>query len=265
MTEELNTHAIRALIEKPSLMRRLFFGCLVPILLVQGLWVRRSVPKIAEAKGPREGVVGRGKPIRILVAGDSSAAGVGAPVQDQALMGCLLSRLAADFTVHWQLIANTGWSTPDLRRFLNTVPETSFDVVLTATGVNDITSRQSLSACLLEQIKLVKLLRERLAARHILISGLPPVHRFPSLPEPLRGCVGDRAKRLDNAIRSWSREQPDCDHIRLDFPVGTENMAPDGFHPGPGIYALWADAAAVVIRARWSRDSERIHRRLRRG
>jgi lysophospholipase L1-like esterase len=252
MSEVLNTQAIQAFIEKPSLMRRLFFGCLVPILLAQGLWVRQSVPKLAEAQGPREGVAGSGKPIRILVAGDSSAAGVGAPVQAKALMGCLLSRLAADFTVHWKLVANTGWSTPDLRRFLDTVPETSYDVVLTATGVNDITSRQSTIACLLEQIKLVELLRERLDARHILISGLPPVHRFPSLPEPLRGCIGDRAKRLDKAIQSWSREQPDCDHIRLDFPVGTENMATDGFHPGPGVYALWAEAAAVVIRARWT-------------
>ncbi|WP_372680808.1 SGNH/GDSL hydrolase family protein [Desulfosarcina sp.] len=251
MTEELNKQPIHAFIEKPSLVRRLFFGCLVPILLAQGLWVRQSVPKLAEAKGPRQGVVGSGKPIRILVAGDSSAAGVGAPVQDKALMGCLLSRLAVDFAVHWQLIANTGWSTRDLRLFLDTVPETSYDVVLTATGVNDITSRRSVTVCLRDQIKLVKLLRERLGARQILISGLPPVHRFPSLPEPLRGCIGDRAKRLDKAIQSWSREQPDCDHLRLNFPVGTEYMATDGFHPGPGIYALWAEAAAAVIRARW--------------
>ncbi|WP_319405203.1 SGNH/GDSL hydrolase family protein [uncultured Desulfosarcina sp.] len=251
MTKELNPQAIHAFIEKPSLMRRLSFGCLVPILLAQGFWVRHAVPKIAEAKGPRHGVTGSGKPIRILVAGDSSAAGVGAPIQAQALVGCLLSRLAVDFTVHWKLIANTGWSTPDLRSFLHTVHKTSYDIVLTATGMNDITSRQSMAACLLEQIKLVKLLREKFAVGHVLVSGLPPVHRFPLLPEPLRGFIGDRAKRLDNAIQSWSREQPDCDHIRLDFPVSTGKMAPDGFHPGPGIYALWADAAAVVIRARW--------------
>ncbi|MBR9985415.1 MAG: hypothetical protein KFF68_05850 [Desulfosarcina sp.] len=94
MTEELNTLAILAFVEKPSMRRRLFFGLLVPILLAQGLWVRQSVPKLAEAKGPREGVAGSGKPIRILVAGDSSAAGVGAPVQSKALMGCLLSRMA---------------------------------------------------------------------------------------------------------------------------------------------------------------------------
>jgi hypothetical protein len=139
-----------------------------------------------------------------------------------------------------------------LRGFLHTLPKTGYDIALTATGVNNITSRQSMPACLLEQIKLVTLLREQFSVQHILISGLPPVHRFPSLPEPLRASIGDRAKRLDKAIRSWSREQPDCDYIQLDFPVGVENMASDGFHPGPKIYALWAAEAAELIRARWN-------------
>ena len=112
MTEELNTQAIHAFIEKPSLMRRLFFGFLVPILLAQGLWVRQSVPKLAEAEGPREGVAGTGRPIRILVAGDSSAAGVGAPVQAKALMGCLLSRLAVDFTVALEIDRQYGMVDP---------------------------------------------------------------------------------------------------------------------------------------------------------
>ena len=252
MERELRMQAINKFIEKPSLMRRLKFGSLIPIILAQGLWVRQSVPKLAEANGPREGVSGSGKPISVLIAGDSSAAGVGAPDQAQALVGCLVSLLAADFKVDWKLIANTGWSTPDLRGSLHTLPKTSYDIVLTATGVNDITSRRSISACLLEQIKLVTQLREQFSAQHILISGLPPVYRFPSLPEPLRASIGDRAKRLDKAIRSWSCEQPDCDHIQLDFPVGVENMAPDGFHPGPKIYAMWAAAAAVLIRARWN-------------
>ena len=252
MTEELNMQAINQFIEKPSLMRHLIFGSLFPIILAQAIWIRQSVPKLAEAKGPRKGVSGRGKPIRILIAGDSSAAGVGAPDQAHALVGCLLSQVAADFKFDWQLIANTGWSTTDLRGFLQTLPKTGYDIVLTATGVNDITSRQPMPACLSEQIKLVALLREQFSVQHILISGLPPIHRFPSLPEPLRASIGDRAKRLDNAIRSWSCEQPDCDHIHLDFPVGVENMAPDGFHPGPKIYAMWAAAAAVLIRARWN-------------
>ena len=124
-------------------------------------------------------------------------------------------------------------------------------IALTASGVNDITSRHSLSACLSEQVKLVELLRERFTVRHILISGLPPVHKFPSLPEPLRRYIGARAKRLDAAIRLWTRSQPDCDHIPLNLPVGPESMASDGFHPGPGIYALWGKAAAEMIRDLW--------------
>jgi lysophospholipase L1-like esterase len=252
MGQDLSMQAINQFIEKPSLMRRLKFAGLIPIILAQGIWVRQSVPKLCEANGPREGISGRGRPIRILIAGDSSAAGVGAPDQSQALAGCLVSQLEADFKVDWKLIANTGWSTPKLRGFLHTLPKTRYDIALTATGVNDITSHQSISACLLEQIKLVAQLREQISAQHILISGLPPVDRFPSLPEPLRASIGDRAKRLDRAIRSWSCEQPDCDHIQLDFPVGVENMAPDGFHPGPKIYAMWAAAAAVLIRARWN-------------
>ncbi len=234
-----------------SLIQRLAIGCLFPVMIVQGLWVRLTVPKLAEAEGPREGNEGSGRQLRILVSGDSSAAGVGASTQTKALVGRVVSPLTDAFKVQWKLIASTGWKTAELRQALNTMPSTQFDITLTASGVNDITSRYSLTACLREQVKLVELLRERFAVRHILISGLPPVHKFPSLPEPLRGYIGARARRLDAGIRSWTRKQPDCDHIPLNIPVGPEYMASDGFHPGPGIYTLWGQAAAEMIRDRW--------------
>ena len=239
------------LLDKPSPIQRLAFACLIPLLVVQALWVRRSVPKLPEASGSRDGVAGVGKPLRLLVVGDSSAAGVGAPHQNQALVGCLLAALRGRFRVHWKLLARTGWTTPDLHRALHAEDASPFDVVLTATGLNDITARRSLAACLGEQIRLVDLLRKRWAVQQILISGMPPVHRFPSLPEPLRGCLGDRAKRLDKALQNWSRGQSDCDLVSLDFSLGPENMAPDGFHPGPEIYAWWARAAARHIISRW--------------
>ena len=233
-------------------MDQLVFGCLAPIMVVQGLWVRLRVPKLPEAKGPRAGVSGMGSTLRILVIGDSSAAGVGAHLQDQALAGQLVSRLKDKFKVNWKLIAKTGWSTRELLHYLSAMSSATYDIALTATGVNDITSRKSIRFCLREQIKLVEKLREKFDVPHILMSGLPPVHRFPSLPEPLRSYIGGRAKQLDNAMSAWSSEQSDCDHIRLDFPVGPENMAPDGFHPGPKIYAHWAEAAANMIEKRWS-------------
>ncbi|MDJ0831681.1 MAG: SGNH/GDSL hydrolase family protein [Desulfobacterales bacterium] len=242
---------INGRIEKHSPFQWLIVGGLFPLLICQAIWVRMTVPKLAEAKGPREGIAGRGAPLRILVVGDSSAAGVGVSKQTKALVGQLVSLLTGDFNVYWKLIATTGWTTAELRRILKTVPSIPYDVVLTASGVNDITSRHSVAACLIEQIQLVELLRERFAVQHIIISGLPPVHRFPSLPQPLRWYLGVRAKRLDTAIRTWAGGQPDCEHIPMNFPLDPDDMALDGFHPGAGIYALWGQAAAAIIKKRW--------------
>jgi len=188
----------------------------------------------------------------MLLVGDSSAAGVGVDEQAQALTGQLLKRLADRFRIRWKLIAQTGWSTADTRRALRVIPSTSYDIALAATGVNDITAPHSLAACLKQHVRLVELLRKRFAAGHILISGLPPVGRFPCLPEPLRSSIGERAWRLDHALRFWAREQADCDHIPLDFSVLPEDMASDGFHPGRRIYSLWAESATARIMARWN-------------
>ncbi|NIP82235.1 MAG: SGNH/GDSL hydrolase family protein, partial [Gemmatimonadetes bacterium] len=51
---------------------------LAPILVAQGLFVRWRTTRLPEPPGDREGVTGAGPPLRLLVAGDSAAAGVGA-------------------------------------------------------------------------------------------------------------------------------------------------------------------------------------------
>ncbi|KAB0649370.1 SGNH/GDSL hydrolase family protein, partial [Burkholderia diffusa] len=52
-------------------------AALGPLLLMQGRRVRRVTPRLAEAAGPRDGTAGDGPPLRVLVLGDSAAAGVG--------------------------------------------------------------------------------------------------------------------------------------------------------------------------------------------
>src|SRR5689334_20066239 len=66
---------------------------LVPLLALQGRRVRRVTPRLPEPPGPRAGLAGDGPPLRLLILGDSSAAGVGAPSQDEALSGRLVSEL----------------------------------------------------------------------------------------------------------------------------------------------------------------------------
>ena len=239
---------------KTSLKRRLLNNLLMPLFAIQGVIIRSRIPVLPEAPGHRKGLKGKGKPLSILMAGDSSMAGVGASAQDEALSGELVSILAQRFQVEWELKAGSGWRTSQLLHCLDNHRERKYDVALVSIGINDITSGQSPRESLSDRIRLVELLRQKFSAGHILISGKPPIYKFPALPNPLRWYLDEQAALVDNAIRNWAAGQGDCDYLSLDYSLGAESMASDGFHPGPQIYKNWAETAAGLIIARWATE-----------
>ena len=97
-----------------SLRHALATGALAPVLLAQGRRLRRTVPSLPEPAGARSGASGSGPLLRLLVAGDSAAAGVGAQTQDDALTGRIVAGLAPSFHVRWKLLAFTGAMTVDM-------------------------------------------------------------------------------------------------------------------------------------------------------
>ncbi len=218
-----------------------------PLLLAQGRHVRRTVLKLPEAAGPRAGVAGDGPDLRLLVVGDSAAAGVGAATQEEALSGRIVANLAASSTIHWRVIARTGSTTARTISHLRKIEPDSFDLAVTSLGVNDVTAGRSIRAWIDEQAALVDLLHIKFHVRQVLLSALPPVHLFPSLPQPLRWYLGSQAKRYNRALAAWAPAQPGCSFVALDYPMDVTLMAEDRFHPGPPIYALWAEAVAREI------------------
>ncbi len=217
-----------------------------PVLLMQGLWVRIKTPVLPEAEGPRTGHTGAGPTLRLLVVGDSSAAGVGAALQSQALLGHLTQRLARWHAVQYRLLAQTGATTRDTLKILDDLASERWDVVVTALGVNDVTGQRSETDWLADQQRLIDLLHAKFDPCVILISGLPPVHRFPALPQPLRWHLGRGAQRFDTALKNLTCANAVL-FLPLDFGMRTDQMAPDGFHPGPEIYAEWGRRAAARI------------------
>jgi lysophospholipase L1-like esterase len=219
---------------------------LAPVLIGQAFLVRRTVRLLPEADGPREGQVGNGPPVRLLIIGDSSAAGVGAGTQERALLGQVVGRLAEKRTVHYRLIARSGARTHDALRWLDDL-EGEFDLVVTALGINDITKGTSLETFLRQQSLLWRRLREERSVSLILVSGIPPVGRFPALPHPLRWVVGQRATVFDAALRKRAAGAAGVAVVGFDRPLDPCEMSEDGFHPGPEIYRQWAEA--LVARA----------------
>ena len=225
-----------------------------PLLLAQGLIVRGTTPRLPEPDGAREGRIGAGQPLRLLILGDSAAAGVGVTSQDHALSGQLQRGLAPHFDLEWRLFATTGDRTADALRRLEAAPDLRCDVVLTSLGVNDVTALRSTSAFLDGQRRLIARLRAVHGAQLCLVSGLPPVHAFPALPQPLRWALGRHARRFDTALAAWCATQPDCEHLAFGELPEASMMASDGFHPGAPIYAQWAAHVATRIRAYYARQ-----------
>ena len=119
--------------------RLLSLALLWPVLWLHGRHVRRITPRMPQPPGRRAGTAGRGSLVRLLVAGDSGAAGVGAATQDQALAGDLVRQLSRHHTVESCVLAANGLDSPGLLKLLQDAPSARFDVVVLSMGANDAT------------------------------------------------------------------------------------------------------------------------------
>ena len=213
---------------------------LAPILLVQALQVRNRALILPEAAGPRQASLGQGPDLRLLVLGDSAAAGVGADHQSQALSGQLAAELAGRFTIHWALNAATGATTRAATNTLMSEVTGQFDVAVISLGVNDLTHGVFLRNWQRQLHRLFSVLTDQHGVKLILMSGLPPMGNFPLLPQPLRWVMGRQSRRFDAALASLTAAHPRAVHVPLDLPFDASMMAADGFHPSPPAYHHWA-------------------------
>lgn len=221
---------------------------LAPLLLAQGVYVRRVTPRLPEAPGRRSGVSGVGPALSLLILGDSAAAGVGASSQATALAGRLAEELMADFRVSWQLHAESGVTTNDLVARLAGVAGGRFDVAIVSIGVNDVITGRRTRQWTAALATLLDLLESDFGVRHVLLSALPPMHRFTALPQPLRWCVGLRARRFNDELVRFAGRDGRCAVVSLNYPRDPSFLAPDGFHPGEPAYRHWAAAVAASVR-----------------
>ena len=220
---------------------------LLPVLIGQAIFVVISITKLPEAAGPRSGTVGQGPRLRLLLLGDSSAAGVGATTQDEALLGQVLKPLSAHYTIDYELVAKTGARTKDALGWMQARPPQTYDVVICALGGNDVTKGTSSRAFLQSQTELFDHLQSDRGAQVVVVSALPPVAQFPALPQPLRWVLGRQARSFDGQLRTLVEKRRGCVRFGFDLNLDVSAMASDGFHPGPAAYAAWGKAAAEII------------------
>jgi len=227
---------------------------LSPLLAAQAVLLRRRLPRLPEAAGRREGVAGdaaTAAPLRLLIAGDSSAAGVGVGTQDDALAGQLMRQLLARglHGLHWRLVARSGVTTEQLIDLLLQAAPLHADLAVIVTGVNDLMDQVPSRRAVQARERLANMLRNGHGVRHVAFCPLPPLHQFSSLPQPLRWLAGADARRHNTALRHWVGTRGDVSHVPLNLRLNRGVMASDGFHPGEPVYRQVAIVLADHIHA----------------
>jgi len=226
---------------------------LSPVLMAQVFSTRRRAPVLPEAEGPREGQLGHGGPaLRVMVAGDSSAAGVGVSNQDHAFIGhftrALHRRTARP--VRWRLFARSGYTTRQVHELLREARPPVADIAVVLTGVNDVIGLIAPQRAVQHRTELADWLIGEGRAAAVLFAPLPPIHQFPLLPQPLRSVMSADARRHDEAMARWAATRRNVFHTPIDLKLSPAAMSRDGFHPGEPVYRACGEALARFVAER---------------
>ena len=224
---------------------------LIPSLIIQGNAVKKNTLRLPEPEGSRQGMVGNGKPLSILILGDSAAAGVGVQIQDDALLGAVLNQLQDGYEISYQLEATTGHTSGQVIQTVKNMSAQHFDVVITSVGVNDITKLTQPKDWIQKQQQLYAEINRKFMPELVIAFGVPPMNLFPALPNPLAWLFGQYAKGMNKNLAKFVQQQANMQWIEYDlerFKTLNLEMAADGFHPSKEIYALWAEQVADKVR-----------------
>ena len=223
---------------------------LLPFLLVQGMLTRRGAIKMPEAFGPREG--GETGDL-IVVLGDSVVAGVGVETTEQALPYKLCQAVSeqANKPFQWRAFGTNG---DRLENVLERLPTLAFldqkpAILVVNVGVNDVAKLTSMARWQLQLMSLVSEVKQKFNVTLILL-GLPPMHAFPLLPQPLRFTLGVRAMMLDKSLERIAEILPDVHHLKTELSFDPQHMAEDGYHPSAPAIDVWTESLAQQLQNR---------------
>lgn len=224
----------------------------LPLVPFQGLQVSRTAPRLPEAEG-RRGSVGEGADrLRLVVLGDSLAAGVGLAHHRDSVAGQVATRLAerTGATVEWEVRAASGHTAGEVVGLVDRVALAEAAVVLVSVGVNDTKDLHSRRRFRRELADLLDAVLAAAPAADVLLLGVPPMELFPALPSPLADVLGRRSRQLDADSAAVAASRPWVSRVTPDVPATEGMFAPDGFHPSAALHGHLADAVVAVLDSR---------------
>lgn len=226
-----------------------------PVVLTQGRRLKRSTPHLPDAALPWAGELTGPRPIRLLVLGDSTAAGVGAATQLEALPGRLADALHARTGrgIRWRAVGKNGATAREIiDRYLDDALAEPADLLFLSVGANDAMTMRGTTAFVRDVRRILDAFDARNPGAFVLMSSLPVFGRF-SLPQPLRTALYRHSLALEAAARIVVDGRANALMSNDPPPYAEDFWAPDLFHPSASGYRDWADWA---VDEAWERGLE---------
>ena len=180
---------------------------------------------------------------KLLVIGESTAAGVGARTHETALAGQFSRFLSRkiDASVEWQVIGKSGITVAEtVRELVPQIPNEKFDYVLVALCGNEVLSLRSPRQFRRDMLQLLEILRAKAPDATFFITNAPAIRLSPVLPHPIKFILGHLSALHDKNIREFTAPMNKI----LYFPQPSEvveDFFADGIHPSEKGYALWSE------------------------
>ena len=232
-----------------SILVYLIIGLLFPLLWYQGMRLKREVPRLPTPGDRPFGICkGKDKEFNILGLGESPMAGVGIAKHSLTLTGLTAVKLnkLLGCSVKWEILAESGLSMKNLNKLIGEHSDENVDLVLVSMGGNDVFQltppwvwKNNINTC-------VKLLYEKENKPLILFSPVPPVGRFPAIPNPLRITFSFWGLLLQASLAQTINSMDNAYLLDERFPEGKEYYLEDGIHPAPLAYDPWSEKLAIM-------------------
>ena len=223
---------------------------LVPVAVIKGMGVRRTAPRLPPPRGRPRGQVGEGPAvIRLLVIGDSSAAGVGADRIEDTLgpqLALCLNRTTGK-PVSWRNAGANSATAAEIRdHVVPNIEERDFTHVVVAVGTNDAKNYLTKSRFKKGFGGLLYAAHVRWPDARIYWSPVIAMADVSALPPVLAFILGLRVAIINATGRQLCHERYGAaiDPLPID---GPEGFAVDGFHANALGYKHWADHVCRFI------------------